>query len=186
MNWEDPNSPRNIPRITPNWEIRPSLYQWFQVLPGQALRRLRYPPWGGILPLQTGGSGLFRTENSCIHALACDLYKKEEELQLPPVPDQIPCLIHPNTRHASWVKCKCLNCGKNWYCSSHKRRSRCRKCQGPNRSPIQVEFEETEIITLFCGWELLVPVEWEIPEEQWETTVKECQKRFVWKLAKRK
>ncbi|RMC20519.1 hypothetical protein DUI87_01370 [Hirundo rustica rustica] len=45
MNCHDPNGPRNIPRITPNWEIRPSLYQLFQVLSGQVLRRLRYPPW---------------------------------------------------------------------------------------------------------------------------------------------
>lgn len=186
MNWEDPNDLQNIHRITPNWEIRQSLYQWFQVPSGQALRRLRYSPWGGILPVQTGGSGLFRTENSCVQALAFDLYKEEKELQLPSVPSQIPCLIHPNTGHASWVKYKCVSCGKNWYCSSHNRRSYCRRCQVPNRSPVQGELEGTEIISLLCGWELLVPVAWEIPEEQWETTVKECQKRFAWKLVKRK
>lgn len=40
MRWENPNDPRDTPRTTPDWETRPSLYQWFQVLPGQVLRHL--------------------------------------------------------------------------------------------------------------------------------------------------
>lgn len=43
-----------------------------------------------------------------------------------------------------------------------------------------------KVIILFRRWELLVPVEWEVPEEWWETSLKGCQKLFVWKLAKSK
>lgn len=60
------------------------------------------------------------------------------------------------------------------------------KCRVPNLFTIPAELRTAGIVTLLYGWELLMAVEWEIPEEQWETTVKKWQRRFSWKLAKRK
>lgn len=114
--------------IINNEEVKPSLYQQFQTPSRQVLRLLRHSPWGKTVPLQTGGSGLYQTEGPNVFALACDLYKKKITLypdlkallRPPPVSVHIPCLIHPNSRHCSWVEYKCIICKQNWYCIAHK------------------------------------------------------------------
>lgn len=192
INWDNPN---NLPRITDNWEVRRSLYEWFQVSPGETLRKLKYPLWGEILPLQTRGSSLYRSQTQRIFAITCDSYKEDKrlytylrvELQPPSVPKHIPCLIHPKTGHASWIIYKCRDGERKCYCSSQKRHSRCMICH-KHVSPIlnRQQLSDAEIFNLLFAWELLIPVEWEVPEERWETTVKKCQKLFAWKVKKRK
>lgn len=70
---------RNL-RVVNDEEIKPNLNQWFQIPSGQVLRPLHYPPWGGTIPLQTGGSGLYQTEGPNVFALACDLYKEKNRI----------------------------------------------------------------------------------------------------------
>lgn len=80
MNWENSNDQQRNLRVVNDEEIKLNLYQWFQIPSEQVLRSLRYPPWGGTIPPQTGGSGLYQTEGPNVLALACDLYEEKNHI----------------------------------------------------------------------------------------------------------
>lgn len=167
----------------PQGEVRDSLYQWFQIPPGNTIRKVCSAPWHSeSIPYQTGGSGLYKlTGSPQVFPLCCEVETEIPELSWTEnINRYIPCLKHPTLEHSSWVACQCLNCNIIWYCVSFQRQPFCMRCRKDHTWELR---DRVEVCKLFCGWELLVPELWEVYETNWPKVLKQCAVRFAWKRA---
>lgn len=83
-----------------------------------------------------------------------------------------PCLACHTRDHQAWTLCECQNCGCLWYCTSHKRRADCRRCD-----PLRHNCTNIQVKTLVYRYNYGLPGHLEVFAEQWSTTLAKYSSR---------
>ncbi|XP_074388069.1 uncharacterized protein LOC141726860 [Zonotrichia albicollis] len=158
------------------------LPQWFGLDPWEFVNPVNF--WINRGDERVHLEGLYRTSAGILVSLDWE-QPAVENLELPVI-NGIACFCGKfrvtfgasRGWHAAWVLLQCVVCGKRWYCCSSRRRGTCPRCK--REVPDQAD-SEPKILKLVCGKSHLVPATWGVWEEDWEATVKSCEKRFGWK-----